>query len=148
MINIIIITCYKFHKTKKKSIFVRLSPNLIPFSMSNEWLILFFLVGAIFVGLVLIFSGIVAPRSINPQKFEPYECGIPTEGVTWLQFNVGYYLFAILFLVFDVETVLVFPWAVVMKETGMAAFIEIVIFFFILGLGLLYAWKKHALIWE
>jgi NADH-quinone oxidoreductase subunit A len=116
--------------------------------MNNNWLILFFLVGAIFVGLVLIFSGIVAPRSINSQKFEPYECGIPTEGVTWLQFNVGYYLFAILFLVFDVETVLVFPWAVVMKETGMAAFIEIVIFFFILGLGLLYAWKKHALIWE
>ena len=121
-------------------------PNSI--SMNNEWLILFFLVGASFVGLVLIFSGIVAPKSTNPQKFEPYECGIPTEGVTWLQFNVGYYLFAILFLVFDVETVLVFPWAVVMKETGLAAFIEIIIFFFILGLGLLYAWKKHALIWE
>jgi NADH-quinone oxidoreductase subunit A len=116
--------------------------------MSNEWLILFFLVGAIFVGAVLIFSGIVAPRSTNPQKYDPYECGIPTTGVTWLQFNVGYYLFAILFLVFDVETVLVFPWAVVMKEVGMIAFVEIVIFFFILGLGLLYAWKKHALIWE
>jgi NADH-quinone oxidoreductase subunit A len=116
--------------------------------MNNEWLILFFLVGAIFVGVVLIFSGIVAPKSINPAKFEPYECGIPTTGVTWLQFNVGYYLFAILFLVFDVETVLVFPWAVVMKETGMLAFVEIIIFFFILGLGLLYAWKKHALIWE
>jgi len=125
-----------------------LNLKLIPFSMNNEWLILFFLVGASFVGLVLIFSGIVAPKSTNPQKFEPYECGIPTEGVTWLQFNVGYYLFAILFLVFDVETVLVFPWAVVMKETGMAAFVEILIFFFILGLGLLYAWKKHALIWE
>ena len=68
--------------------------------------------------------------------------------MTWLQFNVGYYLFAILFLIFDVETVLVFPWAVVMKEVGMTAFVEIVIFFFILGLGLLYAWKKHALIWE
>jgi NADH-quinone oxidoreductase subunit A len=116
--------------------------------MSNEYLILFFLVGAIFVGLVLIFSGIVAPRSTNAQKFEPYECGVPTEGITWLQFNVGYYLFAILFLVFDVETVLVFPWAVVMKEVGMIAFVEIVMFFFILGLGLLYAWKKHALIWE
>jgi NADH-quinone oxidoreductase subunit A len=116
--------------------------------MGNEFLILFFLVGAIFVGLVLIFSGIVAPRSTNAQKFEPYECGVPTEGITWLQFNVGYYLFAILFLVFDVETVLVFPWAVVMKEVGMIAFVEIVMFFFILGLGLLYAWKKHALIWE
>jgi NADH-quinone oxidoreductase subunit A len=116
--------------------------------MNNELLLLFFLVGATFVGLVLVFSGIVAPRSTNPQKFDPYECGIPTEGVTWLQFNVGYYLFAILFLVFDVETVLVFPWAVVMKEVGITAFIEILIFFFILGLGLLYAWKKHALIWE
>jgi NADH-quinone oxidoreductase subunit A len=116
--------------------------------MNNEWLILFFLVGAIFVGAVLLFSGFVSPKSITPQKFEPYECGIPTKGVTWLQFNIGYYLFAILFLVFDVETVLVFPWAVVMKETGIIAFIEIVIFFLILGLGLLYAWKKHALIWE
>ena len=122
--------------------------NFKPVTMSNEFLILFFLVGAIFVGLVLILSGIIAPRSTNPQKFDPYECGIPTKGVTWLQFNVGYYLFAILFLVFDVETVLVFPWAVVMKEVGMAAFIEIVICFFILGLGLLYAWKKHALVWE
>jgi len=124
------------------------SLKIKPGFMNNEWLVLFFMVGAIFVGLVLILSGIIAPRSINPQKFEPYECGIPTEGVTWLQFNVGYYLFAILFLVFDVETVLVFPWAVVMKEVGMAAFIEILIFFFILGLGLLYAWKKHALVWE
>jgi NADH-quinone oxidoreductase subunit A len=116
--------------------------------MSNEWLVLFFLVGALFVGLVLVFSGIVAPKSFNPQKFEPYECGIPTEGITWLQFNIGYYMFAILFLVFDVETVFVFPWAVVMKEVGMTAFIEIVIFFFILALGLIYAWKKHALIWQ
>jgi NADH-quinone oxidoreductase subunit A len=116
--------------------------------MSSDWLVLFFILGAAFVGVVLIFSGIVAPKSVNPVKFEPYECGIPTEGITWLQFNVGYYLFAILFLVFDVETVLVFPWAVVMKSVGMVAFVEIVIFFFILGLGLLYAWKKHALIWE
>ena len=116
--------------------------------MSKELLLLFFLVGAIFVGAVLILSGIIAPRSYNPQKYDPYECGIPTKGVTWLQFNVGYYLFAILFLVFDVEIVLVFPWAVVMKEVGMAAFVEIVIFFFILGLGLIYAWKKHALVWE
>ena len=115
--------------------------------MNQEWLILFFLVGAIFVGLVLILSGVIAPKSINPQKFEPYECGIPTQGVTWLQFNVGYYLFAILFLVFDVETVLVFPWAVVMKQIGLRAFIEIIIFFSVLGLGLLYAWKKGALKW-
>ena len=116
--------------------------------MSNEWLVLFFLVGVLFVGIIPIFSGIVAPKSVNPQKFEPYECGIPTQGVTWLQFNVGYYLYALLFLIFDVETVFIFPWAAVMKEVGMVAFVEILIFFTILGLGLLYAWKKHALIWE
>ncbi|MEI8202129.1 MAG: NADH-quinone oxidoreductase subunit A [Bacteroidota bacterium] len=116
--------------------------------MNSESLILFFIVASILVGGALIFSGLVAPRSTNPQKSEPYECGIPTQGKTWLQFNVGYYLFAILFLVFDVETVFLFPWAVVMRTAGIAGFIEIMIFFLILGLGLLYAWKKHALIWE
>ncbi|MEI6696415.1 MAG: NADH-quinone oxidoreductase subunit A [Bacteroidota bacterium] len=116
--------------------------------MNSESLILFFIVAVVLVGGALIFSGFVSPRSFNPQKSEPYECGIPTQGKTWLQFNVGYYLFAILFLVFDVETVFLFPWAVIMKTVGLAAFIEILIFFLILGLGLLYAWKKHALIWE
>lgn len=116
--------------------------------MTSASLILFFIVGVALVGLAVLFSYFVAPRSTNPQKSEAYECGIPTKGLTWLQFNVGYYLFAILFLIFDVEAVFVFPWAVVMKEVGMVAFIEIVIFFIILLLGLLYAWKKHALIWE
>ncbi|MDP4266329.1 MAG: NADH-quinone oxidoreductase subunit A [Bacteroidota bacterium] len=116
--------------------------------MSAESLILFFIVAVVLVGGAIIFSALAAPKSSNLQKFEPYECGIPTKGITWLQFNVGYYLFAILFLVFDVETVFVFPWAVVMREVGMTAFVEIIIFFFILVLGLGYAWKKHALVWE
>lgn len=94
------------------------------------------------------FSHFVAPRiSKSPVKFEPYECGIPTQGKTWIQFHVGYYLFAIIYLIFAVETVFVFPWGVVMREVGLRAFIEIVIFFVILGLGLLYAWKKGALKW-
>jgi len=116
--------------------------------MTYQALVLMFLVGAIFVGVVLIFSRFAAPHSISPQKFDPYECGIPTKGTTWLQFNVGYYLFAILFLVFDAEIVFLFPWAVVMKQMGIVAFIEILIFIIILGLGLAYAWKKHALTWE
>lgn len=116
--------------------------------MSSDSLILFFIIATVLVGGAILFSSFMAPTSSNPQKFEPYECGIPTVGPTWLQFNVGYYLFAILFLIFDVETVFVFPWAVVMKELGMVAFIEIVIFFFILVLGLAYAWKKKALVWE
>jgi len=116
--------------------------------MSPESLILFFIVAVALVGGAILFSTFVAPKSSNPQKFEPYESGIPTHGSTWLQFNVGYYLFAILFLIFDVETVFIFPWAVVMKELGLITFIEIVIFLFILGLGLIYAWKKGALKWE
>ena len=116
--------------------------------MSGEFLILFFIVAVVLVAGAIIFSHFAAPSSTNPVKHDPYECGIPTTGLTWLQFNVGYYLFAIIFLVFDVETVFVFPWAVVMKDLGMTAFIEIVIFFFILVLGLMYAWKKKALIWE
>ncbi len=116
--------------------------------MGNEWLILFFILGIVLVGGAVVFSSIVAPTSKNPQKNETYECGIPTVGISWLQFNVGYYLFAILFLIFDVEAVFVFPWAVVMKQIGMVGFVEILIFFVILGLGLLYAWNKQALKWE
>lgn len=116
--------------------------------MSTEGLILFFLLGVSLVGIALIFSSIVPPKSFNPQKFETYECGIETKGNSWIQFNVGYYLFAILFLIFDVETVFLFPWATVMKEIGMVAFVEIMVFFVILGLGLIYAWKKQALKWE
>ncbi len=115
--------------------------------MNSEMLILFFIVGLVLVGGAIIFSSLAAPRSVNPIKFDPYECGIPTEGPAWIQFNVGYYLFAIIYLVFDVETVFLFPWAVVMKSIGTRAFVEIVIFFFILVLGLLYAWKKKALKW-
>lgn len=115
--------------------------------MSSESLVLFFIIGVILVGGAIVFSAFVAPKSFNPVKMEPYECGIPSEGPAWIQFNVGYYLFAIIFLIFDVETVFIFPWGVVMKEVGMQAFIEILIFFFILGLGLLYAWKKGALKW-
>lgn len=116
--------------------------------MNSESLILFFIVAVVLVGGAILFSKYVAPTSSTPQKFEPYECGIATTGLTWLQFNVGYYLFAIIFLIFEVETVFLFPWAVVMKDLGMVAFIEIIIFLFILILGLLYAWKKQALKWE
>ena len=73
---------------------------------------------------------------------------VPNIGSSWIQFKVGYYLFAIMFLILDVETVFIFPWAVVMKSVGMPAFIEILIFVGILGLGLIYAWNKNALKWE
>ncbi|MEJ7768955.1 MAG: NADH-quinone oxidoreductase subunit A [Chitinophagaceae bacterium] len=83
----------------------------------------------------------------NPQKGQTYECGVPTKGASWIQFNVGYYLFALVFLLFDVELIFLYPWAVVVKKLGMVAFAEILIFLFILFTGLLYAHKKGALKW-
>jgi NADH-quinone oxidoreductase subunit A len=85
--------------------------------------------------------------SKNPQKGQAYECGIPTQTSPWNQFNVGYYLFALLFLIFDVELIFMYPWAVVVKKIGMVALVEIMIFIFILFMGFLYAHKKGALKW-
>jgi NADH-quinone oxidoreductase subunit A len=106
------------------------------------------LTGAGLVFLALWMAGLVSPRSFNPQKGEPYECGIPTRGKSMSQFRVGYYLFAILFLMFDVETVFLFPWAVRMRELGADGLISIAIFFGVLVLGLAYAWRKGALEWK
>ena len=85
--------------------------------------------------------------SHNAQKGQTYESGIPSKGSPWNQFNVGYYLFALIFLIFDVELIFMYPWAVVVKKLGMPALIEIIIFFFILFMGFLYAHKKGALKW-
>ncbi|MEI6816322.1 MAG: NADH-quinone oxidoreductase subunit A [Bacteroidota bacterium] len=110
-------------------------------------LILLIICGVAFAGGGILLSQLIARSSTNSQKGQPYECGVPTEGNTWIQFNVGYYLFALIFLIFDVELVFMYPWAVAAKATGMFALIEIIIFMFILFLGLLYAWKKGALKW-
>jgi NADH-quinone oxidoreductase subunit A len=103
------------------------------------------------IALVAVALGIaraISPRSYNPQKGEAYECGIPTRGRSWMQFKVGYYLFAILFLMFDVETVFLFPWAVVVQDLGVYGLVSIIFFLVVLVLGLAYAWKKGALEWK
>lgn len=100
-----------------------------------------------FSGIAILISRFVLKATKNPQKLQPYECGIETKGKTWIQFNVGYYLFALIFLVFDVELVFLYPWAVVAKGMGWMAFVEIVLFLFILFMGFLYAHKKGALKW-
>ncbi len=112
----------------------------------------FFLVTLI-TGIILVVGGLgvallISPRSNNPQKREAYESGIPTRGTSWMQFNVGYYLYAIIYLMFDVETVFLFPWAVVVRNLGTSGLVSILFFFLILVLGLSYAWKKGALEWK
>ena len=106
------------------------------------------LTGVALVFLALWIAGLIGPRSFNPQKAEPYECGIPTRGKSMSQFRVGYYLFAILFLMFDVETVFLFPWAVRMRALGVDGLVSIAVFFGVLVLGLVYAWRKGALEWK
>ena len=90
----------------------------------------------------------ISPRSYNPQKGETYESGIPTRGRSWMQFKAGYYLFAILFLMFDVETVFLFPWAVVVRDMGIDGLLGVLFFLVVLVLGLAYAWRKNALEWK
>ena len=116
--------------------------------MSAESLILFFIVGAFLVGIALLFSSYIPPTSTNPQKSETYECGIPTEGLSWLQFNVGYYLFAIIFLVFDVETIFLLPFAVAFTGLSVGAFVAMIIFLLLLVEGLVWAWRKGILNWH
>ena len=124
--------------------------SLAIFGITNNALlaIVALLTGVALVGLAMWIAGLISPRSFNPQKGEAYECGIPTRGNSMTRFSVGYYLFAILFLMFDVETVFLFPWAVRMRELGVDGLISIAVFFGILVLGLVYAWRKGALEWK
>jgi NADH:ubiquinone oxidoreductase subunit 3 (subunit A) len=115
--------------------------------MGASSLIVLIFAAVTFSGIATILFRLVLKTTKNPQKGEPYECGIPTHGKTWIQLNVGYYLFALIFLIFDVELVFLYPWAVVVKKIGWPALIEIVVFLFILFMGFLYAHKKGALKW-
>jgi NADH:ubiquinone oxidoreductase subunit 3 (subunit A) len=116
--------------------------------MGAEALIVFFLAGVVLVAGGNFISNLLSHKSDNLQKREPYESGMTTIGPTWVQFKVGYYLFAILFLIFDIEMAFLIPWAVVYQTVGVVALVEILIFLLILGAGLLYAWKKGALKWQ
>lgn len=98
--------------------------------------------------IALLISKLVLKPGTSKAKGEPYECGIPTEGPSHIQFNVGYYLFALIFLIFDVELIFLYPWAVVVKGVGWFALVEAVIFLFILFIGFLYAHRKGALKWQ
>ncbi len=105
------------------------------------------------VGVVLVFGTLALSRVLRPnvpsaEKYTTYESGIDPIGSGWAQSNVRYYVFALLFVVFDVEAVFLFPWAIVFERLGTQAFVEMVIFIGILALALLYAIKKRVLEWQ
>lgn len=106
------------------------------------------LTGVALVFLALFIAKLISPKTFNPQKGEAYECGIPTRGQSMTRFSVGYYLFAILFLMFDVEAVFLFPWGVIVRSLGEDGLLSIAVFLGFLILGLAYAWRKGALKWK
>jgi NADH-quinone oxidoreductase subunit A len=102
------------------------------------------------VGLVVVAFGaarLIAPRRPLPAKLTTYECGIDPVGEGWSQSQVRYYVFGFLFVIFDVESVFLFPWAGIFEDLGYQAVVEMAIFIGILGIGLLYAWRKGVLRW-
>lgn len=112
-----------------------------------SYVLLFLAGGIVFVLVSFITSWLLRPHKPTKEKLAPYECGEFTTGTSFVQYNVRYYAFALAFVIFDVEVVFLLPWAVVFKDFGVFAFIEAVIFIFILLVGLIYAWKKKVLEW-
>ncbi|MEI7997954.1 MAG: NADH-quinone oxidoreductase subunit A [Candidatus Omnitrophota bacterium] len=112
------------------------------------YIIFFFLLGIAFVASAFIVSWALRPRAPSPAKNSPYECGEIIKGDSRVQFNVRYYLFALIFVIFDVEILFTMPWAVVFRQLGMGAYFEMAAFILILAVGLFYAWKKGALQWQ
>ena len=117
--------------------------------VSNEWFFIgvFLLLAPVFPIAALLIPRIIAPRKPNPIKLQTYECGVETVGDTYIQFRVQYYIFALIFLIFDIETVFLFPWAAAFDKLPMFAVLEGIIFILILVAGLAYAWRKGALKW-
>ena len=106
------------------------------------------LLGAVgFAVAPLVVVALVAPRKRSLAKSDIYECGVRTTGETWIRFKIQYYIYALMFVVFDIETVFLYPWAVSYGGLGVFALVEMVIFLVILAIGLVYAWGKGVLRW-
>ena len=103
--------------------------------------------GIALVYIPLLIQKLIAPNNPNPDKLATYECGEESEGSAWVQFNIRFYVVALIFLIFDVEVVFLFPWAVVFNDLGLLAFVEMAIFLVILLIGLAYVWKRSDLDW-
>lgn len=109
----------------------------------------FVLFGIFFVAATVWASNLLSPTSKDEgNRLEPYECGVEPVGPPWVQFRVGYYVYALLFVVFDIETIFLYPWAVSFNKLGIFVLVEMVIFISILAAGLAYAWKEGALRWR
>jgi NADH:ubiquinone oxidoreductase subunit 3 (subunit A) len=105
-------------------------------------------IGVAFVFATLGVSRVLAPRRPSPEKYSTYECGSEPIGPPWVQFRVGYYVYALLFVLFDIETVFLYPWAVTVGAAPLFVLVEMIVFLAILAAGLVYAWREGALRWR
>lgn len=103
--------------------------------------------GIIFPIILLWAQKLLSPNNPTPAKLLTYECGLDTQGDTWIRFKLSYFMYALLFVVFDVETIFLYPWAMQFQNLGVFGIVEMVIFMTILILGFAYAWKEGALEW-
>jgi NADH-quinone oxidoreductase subunit A len=106
------------------------------------------LLAAGIAGTFILASALLGPKKRSQIKDEPFECGLPSDGMNQPGVPVRFYLMALLFILFDVELAFLFPWAVVFRSLGIFGFIEMLVFFLVVGVGFLYAWKVGALEWE
>ena len=115
----------------------------------SNWLFvsLFIAIALVFPAVPVIAARILGPHRPNPLKNETFECGMQTVGDSWVQFKIQYYIFGLLFLVFDVESIFLFPWAVAYQQMALFAVIEGIVFILLLTGGLVYMWRKGALEW-
>ena len=111
-------------------------------------LLVTFGIAAVVVLALLAVASTVGPKSINPAKAEPFESGNPPKGDARIRFSVRFYLIAMLFLIFDLEVVFLYPWAIYFRELGMFGLVQMAIFLVILTIGYIYVWKKGALDWD
>jgi NADH-quinone oxidoreductase subunit A len=112
------------------------------------FVVVFLGVAVVFPLLPLLLARIVAPRRPSPLKTDTYECGLVGKGDAWVQFRVGYYIYALVYVIFAVEAVFLFPWAVAFAGLSVGAFIAMMVFVLLLVEGLVYAWAKGALDWK
>ncbi|MBE9078089.1 photosynthetic/respiratory NAD(P)H-quinone oxidoreductase subunit C [Romeria aff. gracilis LEGE 07310] len=113
-----------------------------------EYFLGFLLISSLVPVIALVASKLLRPASGGPAGRTTYESGMEPIGGAWIQFNIRYYMFALVFVIFDVETVFLYPWAVAFSQLGLLAFVEALIFIGILVVGLVYAWRKGALEWS
>jgi NADH:ubiquinone oxidoreductase subunit 3 (subunit A) len=118
-----------------------------PANVAYLYAAILFAAGFLFVMVTMVASNIIAPRTRTKEKLQTYESGESPIGSAWVQYPLGFYIFALLFVAFDVDIVFIIAWAVIFKQLSFFGFFEILFFILVLALGLVYAWRKGVIRW-